>query len=189
MKRANPEQQRRMIAESAYRVLARDGLEGFSMRNVAADAGCTIGLINHWFSSKEALVTTAWHRAIDLEQRRGDALRKGDELPIEAALLSALPTTPELRHKELVWLAFRAMSVSNANVRKAYTRHYDYARGLFTDELVRRGFGRKEAAEKSDLLLVAIDGVAQHALMNPRRWPAAKQRAALLALIEPLLKR
>jgi AcrR family transcriptional regulator len=189
MKRANPDQQRRMIAESAYRVLARDGLERLSMRKVAADAGCTIGLINHWFSSKEALVMTAWHHAIDLEQQRGDALRNGDEFPIEAALLSSLPTTRELRDKELVWLAFRAMSVSNPNVRKAYARHYDYARRLFTAELVRRGFSKEQAAEKADLLLMAADGVVQAASLDPRRWPAARQRAALLTLIEPVLKR
>ena len=132
---------------------------------------------------------TAWHHAIDLEQRRGDALRRGGEFPIEAALLSALPTTRELRDKELVWLAFRAMSVSNPKVRKAYTQHYDYARQLFTAELVRRGSPRERALETADLLLMAIDGVVQAATLDPRRWPAARQRAALLTLIEPVLRR
>lgn len=132
---------------------------------------------------------TAWEAAIDREQRRGDALRNGDEFPIESALLSSLPTTRDLRRKELVWLAFRAMSVSNPKVRQAFARHYDYARRMLAAELVRRGVPRDQADEKGDLLLVVTDAVVSAAALEPGRWPAARQRTALLTLIESLLGR
>lgn len=184
-RRVNVQEQRRRIARSAFRVLARDGLEGLSMRRVAKEAGCTIGLINHWFASKEDLVMAAWQETVDRENERLehlDAPRKG---AVDRILLHSLPVTPELRREEFVWQAFGALAVSNPAVRKAYLRHYEYARRLLAAALLADGSRDEDREETADLLIAAMDGVARMAAMDPARWPPARQRRSLLKLIRP----
>lgn len=46
---------RRVVLDGAWRVFARDGLDGATMRAIAAEAGCTTGAIYPVFASKEAI--------------------------------------------------------------------------------------------------------------------------------------
>jgi TetR/AcrR family transcriptional regulator len=45
----------RLILEGAWKVFARDGLDGATMRAIALEAGCTTGAIYPLFPSKEAI--------------------------------------------------------------------------------------------------------------------------------------
>lgn len=186
-KRANAEEQRSRVVRSAFRVLARDGLEGLSMRQVAREAGCTIGLINHWFTSKEDLVMAAWQEAVRRENERAERLRADGRYLADEALMGTLPTTPELRREELVWQAFGALAISNPAVRKAYNRQYADGRRLLSEALARPAAPGKQDEETADLLIAAIDGIARMAALDPVRWPPERQRAALRKLIQPHL--
>lgn len=186
-KRVNAEEQRRRIVRSAFRVLARAGLDGLSMRQVAKEAGCTIGLINHWFTSKEDLVMAAWQEVVRHEHERAERLRAENRFQADELLLATLPTTPELRREELVWQAFAALAISNPAVRKAYTRHYQYARSVLSEALAPDGSPDERHQETADLLIAAIDGIAKIAALDPARWPPAKQRETLQRLIAPHL--
>lgn len=168
-------------------MLARDGLEGLSMRRVAKDAGCTIGLINHWFASKEDLVMAAWQEAVRREDERAAQLRAEGRGQVEEILLGTLPTTPDLRRKELVWQAFSALAISKPAIRKIFTRHYDYARSYLSQLLSNNGAPTPADVEVADLLIVATDGIAKIAALDPARWPPERQRNALRKLIEPHL--
>ena len=44
------------LVEIAYRLIAQNGLEGFRIRQVAAEAGIDNGTLHYHFSSKEALI-------------------------------------------------------------------------------------------------------------------------------------
>src|ERR1700753_2843183 len=46
---------RRLVLNGAWRVFARVGLDGATMRAIAAEAGCTTGAIYPLFPSKEAV--------------------------------------------------------------------------------------------------------------------------------------
>ncbi|MBV6424713.1 MAG: HTH-type transcriptional regulator BetI [Steroidobacteraceae bacterium] len=186
-KRVDAEEQRRRVVRSAFRVLARDGLEGLSMRRVAREAGCTIGLINHWFTSREDLVMAAWLEAVRHESQHADQLRAEGAFSAENVLLNTLPTTPDLRRKELVWQAFAALAVSNAAVRKVYNRHYAFARRLLSEALAADCLPAGQDEEIADLLIAATDGVAKMAALDPVRWTPTRQRVALRKLIEPHL--
>lgn len=157
------------------------------MRRVAKEAGCTIGLINHWFTSKEDLVMAAWQEAVRQENEHGDRLRAEGRFQVDEALLAALPTTPELRRKELVWQAFGALAISNAAVRRIFTRHYAYARRLLSEALAPGRSPDEQDQEIADLLIAATDGLAKIAALDPARWPPERQREALRRLIEPHL--
>lgn len=157
------------------------------MRRVAREAGCTIGLINHWFASKEDLVMAAWQETVSREHQRAARLRAAGRYRVDEALLGTLPTTPELRREELVWQAFGALAISNPAVLKAYNRQYEHARRTLSAALARNGPPDEHDEEVADLLIAATDGIARMAALDPARWSPARQREALRRLMEPHL--
>lgn len=184
---ADPKKQRQRIAESAFRVLARDGLEGFAMRKVAKEAGCTIGLINHWFSSKDELVVAAWNEALARENARHAQFLARPGATVEDLLAASLPVNEALRQEALVWIAFSALTVSNRKVREKYRRRFDYAQEAIAG-LLRNGatrVGRKQ--QTAEIMLAGLEGVVKMAALNPKRWPAHRQRRVLKSILEPLL--
>ena len=50
---------RRDVSEAVWRVLARHGFGGLTLRAVAAEMGASTGLLTHYFPSKDALVRHA----------------------------------------------------------------------------------------------------------------------------------
>jgi AcrR family transcriptional regulator len=56
---------RRVVLDGAWRVFARDGLDGATMRAIAAEAGCTTGAIYPLFSSKEAIYAELLMESLD----------------------------------------------------------------------------------------------------------------------------
>lgn len=62
-KRVDPEERRSQIADALFRVVAREGLGGVSLRHVAAEAGVTAGMVQHYFASKHEMMTFAMQAA------------------------------------------------------------------------------------------------------------------------------
>jgi TetR/AcrR family transcriptional regulator len=56
---------RRVVLDGAWRVFARDGLDGGTMRAIAAEAGCTTGAIYPLFPSKEAIYAELLMESLD----------------------------------------------------------------------------------------------------------------------------
>ena len=92
---------RARIRNSALALFARHGVEGASMRRVAADAGVTVGLVVHHFGTKERLreeVETyvvdrfgAAIRSVPVQGSARDVARGRDE-----AVATMLATEPDL---------------------------------------------------------------------------------------------
>ncbi|WP_200329028.1 TetR family transcriptional regulator C-terminal domain-containing protein [Leucobacter sp. L43] len=61
------EQRRVEIGEALLRVLARDGVQQVSIRSVAAEAGWTRGVIEHYFADRDDLLLFAYRLALKRE--------------------------------------------------------------------------------------------------------------------------
>ncbi|HEY5558631.1 MAG TPA: TetR family transcriptional regulator C-terminal domain-containing protein [Steroidobacteraceae bacterium] len=59
-KRRIASDRRQALIEATIRSLKRHGHEGLSVRSIAAEAGVSIGLINHHFPNKNALVAASY---------------------------------------------------------------------------------------------------------------------------------
>lgn len=96
------------IVEAATRVVATRGINGASMRVIAAEAGVTTGFITHYFEGKQAVMEAvldatyagATRRVAQAIAADGPALER-----LEAATETMLPTTPERRREWQVWAA------------------------------------------------------------------------------------
>ncbi|MEV4757539.1 TetR/AcrR family transcriptional regulator [Micromonospora sp. NPDC049559] len=62
-------ERRTLIVDALMRVAARDGLEAVSLRHVAAEAGVTTGMVQHYFRTKEEMMEFA----MAVVRERGEA--------------------------------------------------------------------------------------------------------------------
>jgi len=89
-KTVDHEQRRRELAEALWRIARRDGLEAATVRHVAAEAGASVGLVQHYFTSKDEMLQFALERL-------------GTEL--EARLISKITALgPEPDPYEVIWI-------------------------------------------------------------------------------------
>ena len=56
---------RKTLLDAAIAVIARDGLEGFSHRAVAGQAGASLALTTYYFASKQDLIEQAFERFVE----------------------------------------------------------------------------------------------------------------------------
>ncbi|MEV0050788.1 TetR/AcrR family transcriptional regulator [Saccharopolyspora shandongensis] len=90
---ADHDQRRAQIARAFQRLLAAEGLAGVSFSRVATEAGISVGLIQHYFAGKDALLHFAYE---DATRRLGERVRvrvrdgEAARLPIAEVLLDSL---------------------------------------------------------------------------------------------------
>ncbi|AZP72155.1 TetR family transcriptional regulator [Pseudomonas poae] len=62
LRRAGPDERRDLLVAATLTCLARDGHAGISVRRIAAEAGVSVGLLNHHFGSIDALIAETYHK-------------------------------------------------------------------------------------------------------------------------------
>jgi len=184
---ADEQERREQLVDAAFRVIAREGLSGTSMRAVAKEAGCTIGLINHWFSSRDDLVEATFDRAIERELDRAAAIATDPSSYVDAAS-QFLPVDERRRDEAKIWIAFYAMVLSGEDHEDRRTARCHAVRKAMVGRL--RDFRPLPAChEIVDRIFVLVDGIAINALLDPRRWTRARQRTVLREGVEDVLAR
>ena len=167
------EERRRELAEAVWRVILRDGVEGVSVREVAAEAGWSAGALRHYLGTKEELLVSA---ARLLEERVVGRLTRGPRgrTPREAvrlALCEVLPLDEERRREGAVWFAYANRSLVDGRIAEEYEIVFDGMRelcGRVVHEMARLGY--LAAGLDPDLeagrLHALVDGLALHGLLG-----------------------
>ncbi|WP_405491206.1 TetR/AcrR family transcriptional regulator [Streptomyces sp. NBC_00096] len=118
-KRVDHEERRTQIAEALVRVAGRRGLHAVGMRDVAAEAGVSLRLVQYYFETKEKLLLYGLQHLTDrFTARVGARLRAagpdpGPRATAEALLLAALPTDEESRTFHLLYSSYAILSVTD----------------------------------------------------------------------------
>jgi AcrR family transcriptional regulator len=74
---ANAEQTKRRILQAASELFADHGFDGTSVRQIAGGAGVSLGMIRHYFGSKEGLYRACIASAYEIYQHLGMQIRDG----------------------------------------------------------------------------------------------------------------
>ncbi|MFI9354776.1 TetR/AcrR family transcriptional regulator [Streptomyces lydicus] len=118
-KRVDHEERRTQIAEALVRVAGRRGLHAVGMREVAAEAGVSLRLVQYYFETKEKLLLYGLQQlAGQLGARVAARLRAAGDNPgpratIEALLRESLPTDEESRTFHLVYTSYAVLAVTD----------------------------------------------------------------------------
>jgi AcrR family transcriptional regulator len=113
------EQRRRQIADALLRVAGARGLHQAGLREVAAEAGVSVRLIQYYFGTKEQLLLYATqYLAARLGERWQVRLQAvgagaGPRAIIEAILAVALPDDEDSRVFHVIWTSYLALSLTD----------------------------------------------------------------------------
>ena len=166
-------ERRRELAEAVWRVILRDGVEGVSVRNVAAEAGWSTGALRHYFGTKEELLTSATGLLDDRVRRRIESKHHGDT-PREAArsmLCEILPLDEERHADGALWFAFAARSLVDPLIAEEHAPVFDGARELCRHVTYRMAEGGwlspgLDPEDEAGRLHALVDGLTLHGLMG-----------------------
>ncbi len=121
-KRVDHEERRRQIADALLRTAAARGLHATGMREVAAEAGVSLRLVQYYFGTKEELLLAGMqHLAARFGERAMTRIRRikgtdGQASPrdvIAAVLTEALPADDERRTFAVLNAAYFALSLTD----------------------------------------------------------------------------
>jgi AcrR family transcriptional regulator len=121
-KRVDHEERRRQIADALLRTAAARGLHATGMREVAAEAGVSLRLVQYYFGTKEELLLAGLqHLAARFAERamtrirrtREEGARAGPRDVIAAILAEALPVDDERRTFAVLNAAYFALSLTD----------------------------------------------------------------------------
>jgi AcrR family transcriptional regulator len=121
-KRVDHEERRRHIADALLRMAATRGLHATGMREVAAEAGVSVRLVQYYFGTKEELLLSAMQQlAARFAERALTRIRRNNETGapasprdiIAAILTEALPVDDERRTFTIVYTAYLALSLTD----------------------------------------------------------------------------
>ena len=121
-KRVDHEERRQQIADALLRTAAARGLHATGMREVAAEAGVSLRLVQYYFGTKEELLLAAMqHLAARFAARAAarfkEASRSGRPANprevIAAILAEALPADDDRRTFHVIYTAYLALSLTD----------------------------------------------------------------------------
>jgi AcrR family transcriptional regulator len=170
------EERREELIAAVWRVIARDGLDGSTIRAIAKETDSSAGALSHYFKDKDDILTFALklsHRRIrERQNRKLDGL-KGVEA-LRELVLDNLPLDEERELETRLEVGYWARSLTRPEVRKvqgteAAVLHKRMVALII--EAQRRGDmdGETAASTIAERLLALIDGLSLHALLYPER--------------------
>lgn len=192
-KYVDKEARRRRIAAALQRVAAREGLEGVSIRTVAAEAELSVGAVQRDFATKDELLHFALRETVAAMAERFSRVRIGPRgltfaEGLRAVLLDLLPADEERLANTRVWAAFYARATIAPEFADVLAELDVLARTALTAAVshaeqegeLASGLTVEDAVE---LILVLIDGVWLTAARQPPGTTLGAQRTAVDAAV------
>jgi AcrR family transcriptional regulator len=189
-----PRDNREAILVAVAKVIARRGVRGLRVEDVAAEAGVSAPLLYYHFASRAGLVKAALEHASERAPSaalRGPTPGTGYD-SVSEALLGELSDLPEVRDNAVVWGEISASAVFDAELRADVKRVNDAWRANVADAIrggIEDGSIREEAEPEAaaDLLVSLVDGLCTRWLAGTidRTRAVELLRAALTQTLAP----
>lgn len=111
-KQVDHDERRRQVGEAVCRVIAARGLNAVSLRHVAAEAGVSMGRVQHYFATMDEMLMFSFELISERVAARLGAVHSEDPAKyLRAILLELLPLSPAARAEAPVLAAFLAQAV------------------------------------------------------------------------------
>ncbi|MFF4256580.1 TetR/AcrR family transcriptional regulator [Streptomyces sp. NPDC001663] len=161
-----PDDRRAMVARATWAVIEREGLEQTSLRKIADEAGCSTGVLTHYFRDKRELMRFAFDQAVTAVETRlaRAAGETTSALALQAALEATLPFDRTRDMEAVVYLSFLASSLQHEGSAGHFRDRFHQWRGLIADRLrtaaEERGIDSvPQTVSLAELLLAFQDGL------------------------------
>jgi AcrR family transcriptional regulator len=171
------ESRREEVLEATWRVMAREGIGGVSIREIAAEAGYSTGVIAHYFKNEDDVLRSAlsrvWRREAGRIATRTDRLR--GMAALRATVSEVLPSGEERKLEMAVWLCFWGSAIGDERLIAEQRRYYGSWRALLRrhlNEAQQLGEVRPDLDPAAEAVRLAalIDGVGIQAVFEAERF-------------------
>jgi AcrR family transcriptional regulator len=187
------DERRDEILSATWRVIAREGLAGATVRAIAREARCSPGILVHYFDDKADILGSALvlaHRRVEARMDAKAAGRRGLDR-IRLVMLEALPLDAERDLEAQIEISFWGRALGSPELREKQHAEIERFAGKLHSYLAdAQKLG--EISDRVDLdlatqqLLVLIDGISAERVLYPDRVPPALQERMLNALLDGL---
>lgn len=175
------------LLETVCTIIATDGLDAVTVREVATTAGVSIGAVQHHFRSKDEMLLAAFRHVVKTTETRVAAVEFSDAVRtnLSAILRELLPLDTTRTREAKVYVAFAARASTAptlAEVQRGMLASVtDQLAAAFVVAAARAGAepSKAEARREAELLLAVTDGLTFDAVTRGGR-PDARRLGALL---------
>jgi AcrR family transcriptional regulator len=179
-KRVNHDERRRQIAAAVWRIAADQGLDAVNMRDVAAEAGVSLRLVQYYFETKHNLLVLALRYLNERSEQRAAARiaatpgATSSRVVLREVLMEFLPIDEEHRDTLRVYLAYYVRSLNDPELAAVFLNDEqpleELVAGMLDQahdagELVSRVNARHEA----DLIVSGVNGLGIDLLHGRRQ--------------------
>lgn len=179
--RIEPEMRRKAIIEATMQCITRYGHSGSTLERICAQAGVSIGLIGHHFSSKEELMLSTYQELTDqLREETRKYMAVHDGSPEDRLLAIIRSSFRGQIFNEFVlttWLGFWGAAVSSEQLRELNKKLYsDYRKDLESVfKAIAKDNGTQIDAKAAALTITAlIDGFWLEWALDPKAFSSKK---------------
>ncbi len=185
------EAQRARVSDATWRVIAEHGLEGTSMRAIAAEMGVTTGVLSHYFRGKQQLLHFAMKSMFDALYA---SFRKAAEIkPAGDALRSlamiALPNDGQSRLEWSVYLSYLSQAPRNPDYEQEIIQRTSTLKNIASRVIAQ---GQKEGTLSSNIdadkvideIQSTVEGLGVLSMVTPERFSRRRQSEMIDAIVK-----
>jgi AcrR family transcriptional regulator len=181
------------ILSATWRVIARDGIAGATIRAIAKEAGCSRGILGHYFHDKEDILGSALllsHRRVGARMTAAAEGLSGLEA-LRAVMLEALPLDARRDLEAQIEISFWGRALGNTALSELQHSEFDRLWSRLHG-LLRQAADLGQLQSDCDLdlatheLVVLIDGLSAERVLYPGRVSPQRQTQMLDRVLQSL---
>jgi AcrR family transcriptional regulator len=165
---------RKIIAETAWKIIETEGIERASIRRIASEAGMSTGALRHYFSNQDELLLFIMEYFLARGRERSENISWSTNSlnAVRETLLELVPVNQDKQTETGVWLVFAIRSLTSAalNAKKDELTEGEYIlMEALLEILIKAGYINKTINIEIETLRLAviIEGLSIHALLRP----------------------
>jgi AcrR family transcriptional regulator len=171
------------VANAAWRVIVREGLDRTSMRAIAQELGATTGVVTHYFRDKEALILFALERVFEhvlVDMQTVVQGHTGIE-GLEKMICTALPLEMSDQDDWKVWVAFLGYSIGREHLVIEHRKRYDLLRQFIAQELANLQIAKLIRSDidvilEANAIIALVDGLGTGSVIYPEQFSTEQQQ-------------
>lgn len=187
-------EQRERILRAVPQLIVKHGVAKVKLRDVAAEAGVSVGMIQHYFSTRDKLIDHAFRRySLDVVEHLSASSNASDD-PWErlVSLCRAATSSAKVRQRSIIWFDFVGQASRDTTRRRSVQQVYQAwveafaavvqdgtAAGAFTPVV--------EPAMVAAQLVALVDGLDVAVAIRVQRADPAWREEHLLSAARALL--
>jgi AcrR family transcriptional regulator len=184
------DERRDEILSATWRVIARNGIAGATIRAIAREAKCSAGILAHYFDDKEDILGSALllsHRRVGARMTAA-ATGLAGLAALRVVMLEALPLDERRDTEAQIEISFWGRALGNARLRELQHSEFDRLWVRLHGHL-QEAASLGELADGYDLalathqLVVLIDGLSAQRVLYPDRVTPQRQAEMLDQLL------